>query len=410
MATSFVFVFSWIKASAMNDRELFYRHLGLPSFNPMDIHICKAAGVWLTDDQGKNYMDLVSGISVSNIGHRHPKVVEAIRKQADQFLYLNVYGEFVQSPQVQLAAKLSTLLPSPLDAVYFVNSGSEAIEGAMKLSKRFTGKSEIIAFKNAYHGSTQGALSILGHESLKQAYRPLIPDIRFIRYNTEADLKFITEKTASVVVETVQAEAGIQIPVVGYLTKLQERCRETGTLLIIDDVQMGFGRTGKLFSFEHEGVIPDILVLAKALGAGMPLGAFIAPRFVMDALAFDPELGHITTFGGHPVSCAAAMAGLEVLIEGGWIEQADVKGARFEERLKNHPAIAGVRRKGLAMAFDLKDFTKRQAMQQASLEQGFTIDWYLFLPASFRIAPPLNIYDDEIDQACDWCEKALDSL
>jgi acetylornithine/N-succinyldiaminopimelate aminotransferase len=394
----------------MNDRELFYRHLGLPSFEPMDIHIVKAEGIWLTDDKGKRYMDLVSGISVSNIGHRHPEVLEAIKNQLDQYLYLNVYGEFVQSPQVQLAEKLSSLLPDNLDAVYFVNSGSEAIEGAMKLAKRYTGRAEIIAFKNAYHGSTHGALSILGHESLKQAYRPLLPGIRLIRYNEESELQFITKRSAAVVVETVQAEAGIQIPDPGYLSTLRKRCDETGTLLVIDDVQMGFGRTGKLFSFEHEDIVPDILVLAKALGAGMPLGAFIAPKKVMDTLAFDPELGHITTFGGHPVSCAAALAGLNVLINGGWIAQAEEKGAHFEDRLKHHPAIAGIRRKGLALGLDLKHPEKRAALMQTSLDHGVITDWYLFMPATFRIAPPLNITTDEIDEACTKFEDALDAL
>ncbi len=394
----------------MTDRELFYRHLGLPSFTPMGLEIIKAEGVWLTGSDGTRYMDMVSGISVSNIGHRHPKVLAAISAQLEKYLHLNVYGEFIHSPQVRLAKSLTDLLPSSLDSVYFVNSGSEAIEGAMKLAKRFTGRQEVVAFHNAYHGSTQGALSILGNEELKRAFRPLIPDVRFLRFNNFNDLAEITDKTACVVAETIQAEAGLILPEEDFLVQLRKRCNETGTLLVIDDVQMGFGRTGTFLSFEHFGFVPDILVLAKALGAGMPLGAFIAPKKIMNTLAFNPELGHITTFGGHPVSCAAALAGIEVLLADGLLSEVEEKGRQFEERVCKHRAIQSYRRRGLAIGLDLKNPDQRQPFMEATLKNGVIIDWYLFQPATFRIAPPLTITADEIDEACSRLTEALDSV
>ncbi|MBL7138481.1 MAG: aspartate aminotransferase family protein [Bacteroidales bacterium] len=394
----------------MTDRELFYRHLGLPSFSPLGLDISHAEGVWLTASDGKRYLDLVSGISVSNIGHRHPKVLEAIRDQLDKYLYLNVYGEFIQSPQVRLAKQLADLLPSSLDSVYFVNSGSEAIEGAIKLAKRYTGNFEVIAFHNAYHGSTQGALSILGNEAMKNAFRPLIPDTRFLRFNNLDDLKQITNKTACVVAETIQAEAGLILPEERFLVQLRKRCDETGALLVIDDVQMAFGRTGTFFSFEHYDVVPDILVLAKALGAGMPLGAFIAPKTIMDTLASDPELGHITTFGGHPVSCAAALAGIEILLAGDLLRKVEAKGQQFEKTISGHPVIKSFRRKGLAMGCDLVAPGKRKALTEAALQNGIIIDWFLFRPATFRIAPPLTITAEEIEEACERLIGALEAI
>ncbi|MFH1937391.1 MAG: aminotransferase class III-fold pyridoxal phosphate-dependent enzyme, partial [Bacteroidota bacterium] len=370
----------------MTDRDLFYRYLGLPSFSPMGLDIVHAEGIWLTSREGKRYMDLVSGISVCNTGHRHPKVLEAIRDQLDHYLHLNVYGEFVQSPQVRLARQLTELLPASLDSVYFVNSGSEAIEGAIKLAKRYTGRGEVIAFHNAYHGSTLGALTILGNETMKNAFRPLIPDTRFLKFNNPSDLEQITNKSACVVAETIQAEAGLILPDERFLYQLRKRCNETGTLLVIDDVQMGIGRTGTFFSFEHYDLVPDILVLAKALGAGMPLGAFIAPKTIMDTLSFGPELGHITTFGGHPVSCAAALAGIEVLLSGDLLAKVEAKGLLFEERLKGHMFMRSFRRKGMAMGLDLSDPEKRKPFTEVALENGIIIDWYLFQPATFRIA------------------------
>jgi len=394
----------------MTDRELFYRYLGMPSFSPLGLEIVEAEGIYIRDRDGKQYIDLVAGISVSNTGHRHPAVLEAIRLQLDKYLHLNVYGKYIQSPQVLLARRLTELLPDHLDSVFFVNSGSEAIEGAMKLAKRYTGRTEVIAFNNAYHGSTQGALSILGNETLKNAFRPLVPGIRFLRFNRHCDLEQITDHTACVVAETIQAEAGLILPDESFLFQLRKRCNETGTLLVIDDVQMGFGRTGKFFSFEHYGFTPDILVLAKALGAGMPLGAFIAPKEVMDTLAFHPELGHITTFGGHPVCCAAALAGIEVLLSGNLLAEVEVKGRLFEERLKDHTVIQSYRRKGLAIGLDLADPGQKESFQEALIQNGIITDWSLFRPATFRIAPPLTITVEEIEEACRRVYSALDSI
>lgn len=394
----------------MTERELFFRYLGQTSPAPMALDIVRAEGIYLYDRSGKEYIDLVSGFSVSNIGHRHPKVVDAIRDQLNKYLYVNVYGEFIQSPQVRLAKRLADLLPAQLSSVYFVNSGAEAVEGAIKLSKRFTGRTEVMAFKNAYHGSTQGALSILGNEHLKNAFRPLIPDIRLLEFNSPDDLGNISDKTACVVAETIQAEAGIVLPVEGFLQRLRQRCDETGALLVIDDVQMGFGRTGKLFSFEHFGIIPDILVLAKALGGGMPLGAFIAPKEIMDTLAHDPELGHITTFGGHPVSCAAALASVDVLVETGIIPGVEDKGQRMEDGLREHPAVKEIRRKGLMIGVELNDPDLRKPLTEACLCYGLIIDWFLFSPSTFRIAPPLTVADKEIDDICVKLKKALGEI
>ncbi|MFZ4521532.1 MAG: aspartate aminotransferase family protein [Bacteroidales bacterium] len=394
----------------MTERELFYRHLGLPSFYPMGLEIEKAEGIFLYGTLGEKYIDLVSGIAVSNTGHRHPKVLEAIRSQLDKYLHLNVYGEFIQSPQVRLAERLAGLLPETLDSVYFVNSGSEAIEGALKLAKRYTGRTEIISFTDSYHGSTHGSLSILGNETLKNAYRPLLPDVRHIEFNNYCHLEKISTRTACIVIELVQAEAGI-IPVEPYfLHQLKKRCARDGVLIIVDDVQMGMGRTGKLFSFEHHDFIPDILVLAKALGAGMPLGAFIASKKVMDTLAYNPELGHITTFGGHPVSCAAALAGLEVLLADGLIPLAEEKGKLIESKLSGHQSIAQIRRVGLALGIDLTQPEKRGLFMESALKHGLIVDWYLFKPATFRIAPPLTITPEEIGIACEMVVRALDDI
>ncbi len=394
----------------MTERELFYRHLGLPSFYPMGLQIEKAEGIYLYTPSGEQYIDLVAGITVSNTGHRHPKVLEAIRAQLDKYLHLNVYGEFIQSPQVRLATKLAGLLPEKLDSVYFVNSGSEAIEGALKLAKRHTGRTEIISFVDAYHGSTHGSLSILGHETLKNAFRPLLPDVRLIEFNNYCHLEKISTRTACVVIELVQAEAGIISVEPYFLNQLKRRCARDGVMIIVDDVQMGMGRTGKLFSFEHYDFVPDILVLAKALGAGMPLGAFIASKKVMDTLAYNPELGHITTFGGHPVSCAAGLAGLEVLLADDLISVADEKGAHFVEQLSGHPAVSEIRRAGLALGVDLAQPEKRGLFMESALKNGLIIDWYLFKPATFRIAPPLTITFEEIDLACEKLLTVLDSL
>jgi acetylornithine/succinyldiaminopimelate/putrescine aminotransferase len=392
----------------MSDRDLFFRHLGLPSRQPLGLEITRAEGFYIWDRKGKKYMDMVSGISVSNIGHRNPFVLNSIREQLDKYLYLNVYGEFIQSSQVRLAQKLTGYLPSDLDAVFFVNSGTEAVEGAIKLAKRATGRTEVISFRNGYHGSTQGALSILGNETLKNAFRPLIPGNSIIEFNDPGELQRITGNTACVVAETIQAEAGIILPAEGYLKALRSRCSETGTLLVIDDVQMGFGRTGKLFSFEHFGIVPDILVLAKALGGGMPLGAFVSSKILMDQISIAPELGHITTFGGHPVSCAAALASLEFLTETILLDSVEIKGEQFIRRLEGNPGIAEIRSKGLMMGVEIRDPENRRKLSGKLLDAGIITDWFLFHPGTFRIAPPLTISKEEIDLACDRILRCLD--
>ncbi|MBN3036298.1 MAG: aspartate aminotransferase family protein [Bacteroidales bacterium] len=394
----------------LTERELFFRHLGLPSAHPVALEITHAEGIYLYTADGKRYIDLASGVSVSNTGHRHPAVLQRIREQTDRYLHLMVYGEYVQSPQVRLAEHLSRLLPDRLNAVYFVNSGSEAIEGAMKLAKRFTGRREIIAFRNAYHGGTHGALSILGNESLKYAFRPLLPGIRFIRFNHPDDLEIISQSTACVVAETIQAEAGIILPEENFLKHLRKRCDETGALLVIDDIQMGFGRTGHMFSFEPYGIAPDILTLAKGMGGGMPVGAFISSRQIMDSLSSDPELGHITTFGGHPVSCAAALGNLEAIVGEKLCEQAQASGRLIRQLLENHPAIVQIRGKGLMMAVELRDEPAAQAMTTQMIRRGLVTDRFLFRPQAFRIAPPLIISKEEILQTCGIIRSCLDSI
>ena len=394
----------------ISDRQIFNRHLGLPSANPAGLEINRAKGIYLYDKNGKEYIDLVSGVSVSNTGHLHPAVVQAVQHQTEQYMHLMVYGEYIQTPQVRLASRLVKILPSNLDTVYFVNSGSEAIEGALKLAKRFTGKTEIISFKKAYHGGTHGALSIVGDERLKRAFRPLLPDIRQLEFNHFEGLKEITNKTACVVAETVQAEAGIILPAEGFLKALKNRCNETGTLLIIDDIQMGLGRSGEMFSFSKFGIIPDILALAKGFGGGMPLGAFISSKNLMNTLTFDPELGHITTFGGHPVSCAASLASLEVILENNLHHAAEQKGQLFYDALINHPKIKAIRRCGLMLGLDLHKDINLESFMPAFFNSGLITDFFLFRGHAFRIAPPLTISEDEINIAIERIRIALDQL
>lgn len=384
----------------MTNRQLFLNHVAQTSDTPLALEIEKAEGVYLTDVSGKRYMDLISGISVSNVGHRHPKVVEAIHKQLEHYMHLMVYGEYIQSPQVRLAKKLTDLLPSTLSSVYFVNSGSEAIEGAMKLSKRYTGRTEIISFKNAYHGSTQGSLSIMGNEEFKSAFRPLLPDTTQIEFNNEKQLQYITQRTAAVVVETIQGEAGAIVPQNDFLKKLRTRCTGTGTLLIADEVQCGFGRTGKLFAFEHFDFTPDILCLAKGMGGGMPIGAFIASKTIMNSLTHNPILGHITTFGGHPVCCAASEATLNVLSEEKLVGQIQEKEQLFRQLLI-HPKIKAIRGLGLLLAIEFSSYEQNKAIIDRCISKGLITDWFLFNSHSMRIAPPLTITEDEIKWACE---------
>jgi acetylornithine/succinyldiaminopimelate/putrescine aminotransferase len=376
-------------------KQLFLRHFGQTSVNPLAFEIEKARGIYLFTPSGEKYIDLISGVCVNNLGHNHPKVIKAIKDQVDKHLHLMVYGELVQKPQIDLVKLLTDNLPETLNSVYLVNSGSEAVEGAMKLAKRITGRYEIVAFRKSYHGGTHGALSILGDESYKDAFRPLVPSIRFLDFNRKDQLDQISSETACVVVEPVQAEAGVIVPVNDFLPELRKRCLKTGALLVFDEVQTGFGRTGSLFAFEQFKVLPDILVLAKALGGGMPLGAFISSSENMSQLKTNPSLGHITTFGGHPVSCVAAHAALQVLLEEEIIADVNRKGELFKKLIR-HKAIREFRGMGLFFAVELKTPDHAKRLIEQAPRKGFLLDSFLFRSDSFRIAPPLNISDDEI--------------
>src|SRR6476661_7386740 len=371
----------------MNLRQLFLQHVAQTSTAPLALEIVKAEGCELFDASGKSYIDLIGGISVANTGHRHPKIVKAIKDQVDAYMHVMVYGEFVQSPQVWYAQLLTKHLPASLNSVYFTNSGAEAVEGAMKLAKRITGRTEIVCFNNSYHGSTQGALSLIGSEYWRNAYRPLLPGISHLNYNSYGDLKFITEQTACVVAETVQAEAGIIAPKDNWLKALQQRCNEVGALFILDEIQAGFGRTGKLWGFEHFDVVPDILLLGKALGGGMPLGAFIADKFLMEHFTNNPVLGHITTFGGHPVCCAAGMAGFEILLD---TDLAVKEKERLFLKALEHPDIKEVRSFGLWIAVEFESFEKCKKIIDTCIEHGLITDWFLFASNCLRISPPLT--------------------
>jgi acetylornithine/N-succinyldiaminopimelate aminotransferase len=386
-------------AGAADNRRLFLRHVAQTSPAPLGLEIVRAEGLYLYDVSGKRFIDAIGGISVCNTGHRHPRVVQAIRDQADQYLHLLVYGELIQSPQVQYASLLAAQLPPSLNSVYFTNSGAEATEGAMKLAKRVTGRMEIVAFNQSYHGSTQGALSVMGDEYWRNAYRPLLPGIRHVDYNSLAALEAITDRTACVIAETVQAEKGVYVPEENWLRRLRERCDAMGALLVLDEIQAGFGRTGTLWGFQRYGVVPDILLLGKALGGGMPMGAFIADRTTMWTLTGDPVLGHITTFGGHPVCCAAGLASLRVLLEEEWIGQVADKEAIFHRRLI-HPAIRAVRSCGLLIAIEFQSFEENKRIIDACIDKGLLTDWYLFAPQCMRIAPPLMITAVQIEEVC----------
>jgi acetylornithine/N-succinyldiaminopimelate aminotransferase len=393
----------------MNLRQLFLQHVAQTSASPLALEIVKAENCELTDVFGKKYIDLIGGISVANVGHRHPKVVEAIKKQADDYLHVMVYGEFVQSPQVQYAKLLTEHLPASLNTVYFTNSGAEAVEGAMKLAKRVTGRTGIIAFKNSYHGSTQGALSIIGDEYWRNAYRPLLPDVQHLSYNSFDDLEWITDKTACVIAETVQAEAGVISPQKEWLLGLSKKCKETGALFILDEIQAGFGRTGKLWGFENFNVVPDVLLLGKALGGGLPLGAFIADKKLMDYLTENPVLGHITTFGGHPLCCAAGKAAFEVLLEENMTAPVKEKESLFTSLLI-HPKIKSVNSFGLWIAIGFEDFEKCKKIVDACIQNGVLTDWFLFAPNCLRISPPFTISREQIQQACRNILAIIDEL
>ena len=380
-------------------QKAFRDHLAQTSPFPLALDIVHAEGCVLQDRHGKKYLDLVAGLAVNNVGHRHPKVIRAIKEQCDRYLHVIRYGEFVQEPQVRFAEKLASHLPEKLNSVYFVNSGTEAIEAAMKLAKRITGRTGIVACDRSYHGSTHGSLSVTGNEIKKFRNRPLLPDVHFIGFDDDDALDLITDRIAAVLVEPIQGDAGVRVPRKEWLQALREKCDRTGAQLIFDEVQTGFGRTGSLFAFERSGVVPDILVLGKALGGGMPMGAFVSDRKNMDLFTHDPVLGHITTFGGHPVACAAGLAALEVLLEEDLVINASVMGALFKQLLV-HPSIKEVRGEGLMLAVELGDAEKVQRVVKGALEKGVLGFWFLSCPTAFRIAPPLSIDADQVRSAC----------
>jgi acetylornithine/N-succinyldiaminopimelate aminotransferase len=383
----------------MDLRRLFLQHVAQTSPAPAGIEVESARGSYLYGPGGKVWLDLIGGISVCNVGHSHPRVLEAVRAQLDRYMHVMVYGETIQSPQVRYAQLLSQCLPAPLDCVYFTNSGAEAVEGALKLARRATGRTDIISCNRAYHGSTTGALSVIGDEYWRQAFRPLMPGVWRYEYNSQELIDAIGVDTACVLLETVQAEAGVVAPEGDWLERVREQCTAVGALLILDEIQCGFGRTGKHWGFEHYGVVPDILLLGKALGGGMPLGAFVSSHALMQAFTENPVLGHITTFGGHPVSCAAGMAALQVLLDEKITEAVPEKEALFRSLLR-HPAIRTVRSKGLLIAVELTDPQSVPGVLQRCMEKGVFSDWFLFAPGCIRIAPPLTISTSEIEQGC----------
>ena len=392
----------------MSERDFFLSHLGQTTPFPFLVEVERAEGIYIYDKQGKAYMDMISGVAVNNIGHRHPNVVSALKNQIDKYLHVMVYGEFVQDPQQLLVKELLTVLPDVLDGVYVVNSGTEAIEAALKLAKRVTGRTELISFRGSYHGSTHGSMSVSGNEVKKQAFRPLLPDVQFLQHNQLSDLERITEKTAGVILETIQGDAGVRRPSVTFMKALRQRCDEVGAMLILDEIQCGMGRTGKLFAFEHFDIVPDILTLGKALGGGMPIGALVSSQKKLMEFTHAPMLGHITTFGGHPVICAAAAAAVQVLkSEIDW-KELEERAQRFEERFNHHPELIEIRRVGMMFAFDMVSAERVERVVSRCMEKGLLTFWFLSHPYSFRLSPPLTITEDEFNLAADLILQAIE--
>lgn len=389
-------------------KEIFLKNLAPTSPFPFLIPIERAEGVFLYTPGGKRYFDMISGIGVSNLGHRHPKVVKAIKDQVDKHLHVMVYGEYIQSPSNLLARKLSELLPSNLNCSYFVNSGTEANEAALKLAKRVTGRTEIISCKKSYHGSTHGSMSVSGNEVKKRAFRPLLPNVKFIEFNNENDLSEITDQTACLIMETIQGDAGVRIPKQEYLKAVRKKCDEVGAMLIFDEIQCGLGRTGKFFAFEHFGVAPDILTIGKAFGGGLPIAAFISSYENMQAFTANPMLGHITTFGGNPVCCASALATLNVIEEENILKDVESKGQLIQQLL-THPKVKEVRRIGMMFAFDFDSEERVNRIVNECKENGVICYWFLSHPHSFRLAPPLTISENEIKDACSVILKAIEN-
>ena len=391
-------------------RKQFLQHVGQTSPEPMLVEVERAEGVFFYTPEGKPYYDLISGVSVSNVGHGNPAVVEAVCRQARDYMHVMVYGELVETPQVEYARLLAEQLPGEIDSIYFLNSGAEAVEGALKLAKRVTGRPEMISMQGAYHGSTHGAMSMMGGEEHKSAFRPLLPDVRQIRYNNFDDIQLITTRTACLLVEPVQGEAGVIPPAEGYLEALRRRCDEVGAMLIFDEIQTGMGRSGAMFACVKYGVTPDIICLAKALGGGMPLGAFAARREVMQALTHNPVLGHISTFGGHPVCCAAGLAAARYILDNKLVEQVEAKGTLYETLLADHPAVVEIRRSGLLLAVELGSSERMFAMMAMFKEVGILSDWFLYCDTAFRISPPLTITEEEIRGSAALICQCLDKL
>ncbi|MBQ4500140.1 MAG: aspartate aminotransferase family protein [Alistipes sp.] len=394
-------------------RKQFLQHVGQTSPSPMLIEVARAEGSFFYTPEGKRYFDLVAGVSVSNVGHGNSEVIAAVQKQAADYMHIMVYGEMVERPQVEYARRIAELLPGALDCVYFVSSGAEAVEVALKLAKRYTGRTELISMRRAYHGSTHGAMSMMGApegEEWKAAFRPLLPDTRAIEFNSFDDLRYITERTAGVLCEVVQGEAGIRLPNPEWLHALRERCSEVGALLIFDEIQTGMGRTGEMFASTKYGVTPDVVCLAKAFGGGMPLGGVAANSKILDSFTNNPCLGHITTFGGHPVCCAAGLAALNYLINNNIVEQVEAKGELFERLLADHPHVKEIRRSGLLMAVELGSSERLYAMMDMFKEAGIMSDWFLYCDTAFRISPPLTISEGEIEECCTIIRRALDRL
>ena len=385
----------------MSRNSEFIQKLGQTNQSPYLIDVDRAEGIYIYDKENKAYMDMIAGVAVSNVGHNHPKITQALKSQIDRHLHVMVYGEFIQDAQLAFAQRLISLLPASLNSVYTVNSGTEANEAALKLAKRVTGRTELVSFRGSYHGSTHGSMSVSGNEVKKQAFRPLLPDVRFLQHNSITDLQQITSKTAGVIIETVQGDAGVRVPSIDFLQALRNRCSEVGALLIFDEIQCGMGRAGKLFAFEHFNVIPDVLTLGKALGGGMPIGAVVSSHENLWEFTYNPMLGHITTFGGHPVVCASANAFLEIMETEIDFEEVERLGALLESIVGQSPEIKEIRRIGMMFAFDMESFERVEKVVKRCLEKGLISFWFLSHPYSFRLSPPLNITEDEIRKAGD---------
>ncbi len=394
-------------------RKQFLTHVAQTSPSPMMVEVERAEGSFFYTPEGKRYYDLVAGVSVSNVGHANPAVVRAVQEQAARYMHVMVYGEMVETPQVEYATRIAAMLPEGLESVYFVNSGAEAVEGALKLAKRYTHRTQLISMRRAYHGSTHGAMSMMGTpegEEWKRAFRPLLPDTDSIEFNDFKMLDRITTRTACVLVEPVQGEAGVRLPAEGYLEALRRRCDEVGALLVFDEIQTGMGRTGAMFAMLKYGVVPDIVCLAKAFGGGMPLGAFVAGHHIMDTLQENPALGHITTFGGHPVCCAAGLAALDYLVDNRIVEDVEKKGALYERLLSGHAAVREIRRSGLLLAVELGESAKLYRLMELFKEEGILSDWFLYCDTAFRISPPLTISEEEIRGSVEIIRHCLDRV